>query len=126
MKRVYVCSPLGGDMAQNLKKVKQYTRFVLLCGAAPVVSHFYALCLDDNVPEERSIGMRAGKSLLWLCDEMWVFGGNITAGMQEEINYCRNLNIRIRCITEQELERAKQSRVSTEQLMEENCSYLQL
>ena len=49
MKRVYVCAPLGGNIEENLKKVKTYTAYALRCGTAPVVPHFYALCLDDNL-----------------------------------------------------------------------------
>lgn len=103
MKRVYVCSPLGGDIPANLERAKQYASYVFSCGAAPVVPHFYALVLDDKKPEERKLGIRAGMSLLWLCDELWVFGDSISAGMKEEIQFCRNLNLRIRYITEKQL-----------------------
>lgn len=51
MKRVYVCAPLGGNIEENLKKVKIYTAYALRCGTAPVVPHFYAECLDDNDPK---------------------------------------------------------------------------
>lgn len=44
--------------------------------------------------------MNAGQSLLWFCDEMWVFGDVISKGMQKEIDFCRIMNIRIRYITE--------------------------
>lgn len=37
MKKVYVCAPLGGNIEQNLKKVKTYTEYALRCGTAPVV-----------------------------------------------------------------------------------------
>ena len=71
MKRVYVCAPLGGNIEENLKKVKTYTAYALRCGTAPVVPHFYALCLDD---------------------------------MRAELKFCKNLNIRIRYITEKEIQ----------------------
>lgn len=103
MKKVYICSPLGGDVKANLEKAKEYAGFALLSGTAPVVPHFYALCLKDENPKEREIGMAAGLSLLWFCDEMWVFGDKITDGMKKEINFCNNLNIRIRYIQEAEL-----------------------
>ena len=60
MKKVYICAPLGGDVKGNLEKVKRYTRFALMCGTAPVVPHFYALCLDDDIEKEREIGIVAG------------------------------------------------------------------
>ena len=106
MKKVYICSPLGGDVADNLEQAKRYTKYALMCGTAPVVPHFYALCLDDSSPAEREIGMAAGLSLLWFCDEIWVFGNTVTDGMKGEISFCKSLNIRIRHVTEAEI-RAK-------------------
>lgn len=103
MKKVYICAPLGGDVEGNIEKVKRYTEYALKCGTAPVVPHFYALCLDDNKPKERLIGMAAGLSLLWFCDEMWIFGDTVTKGMDEEIRFCKNLNIRMRNIPEKEI-----------------------
>lgn len=96
MRKVYICAPLGGNIQKNLKKVKQYARFALLCGTAPVVPHFYALCLNDNLPKEREIGMAAGLSLLWFCDEMWIFGDEVTESMKAEMQFCKSLNIPVR------------------------------
>ena len=104
MKRVYVCAPLGGNIEENLKKVKIYTAYALRCGTAPVVPHFYAECLDDNDPKNRELGLAAGMSLLWLCDEVWVFGDTVTDGMRAELKFGKNLNIRIRHITEKEIQ----------------------
>ena len=103
MKKVYICSPLGGNIKENLQKVKKYTRYALMCGTAPVVPHFYALCLNDSIQKEREIGMSAGLSLLWFCDEMWVFGDKETEGMRAEIQFCKNLNVRIRRIQDSEI-----------------------
>ena len=103
MKRVYVCAPLGGSIEENLKKVKIYTAYALRCGTAPVVPHFYAECLDDAKPAEREMGMSAGLALLWLSDEMWIFGDSFTSGMQNEIQFCKNLNIRVRNIADEEI-----------------------
>lgn len=103
MKKVYICAPLGGNVDENLKKVKEYTRYALMCGTAPVVPHFYAFCLNDDFPEERKIGMSAGLSLLWFCDEMWIFGNEETKGMKSEIQFCRSFNIRTRKIKNSEI-----------------------
>ena len=102
-KKVYICAPLSGKIQENLKKAKQYARYALLCGAAPVVPHFYAECLDDSNPEEREIGMSAGLSLLWFCDEMWIFGDEVTEGMKAEIQFCKNLNIPVRKVRDDEI-----------------------
>lgn len=98
LKKVYICSPLGGNVAVNLEKAKLYAKYALKRGTAPVVPHFYALCLDDNDPRERELGITAGLSLLWFCDELWVFGNDISQGMQSEIRFCNNLNIPIKYI----------------------------
>ena len=103
MKKVYICSPLGGNVRENLEKVKRYTKYALLCGTAPVVPHFYALCLDDSIPKERAIGIAAGLSLLWFCDEMWLFGDEVTEGMAAEIQFSKNLNVTIRKVRENEI-----------------------
>ena len=57
-KRVYICAPLGGNIAGNVERAKRYTKYALFCGAAPVTPHFYALCLDDGNPKEREMGLR--------------------------------------------------------------------
>ena len=106
MKCVYICAPLGGNTEESLKKVRRYTEYALRCGTAPVVPHFYAECLDDNNPKDREAGLAAGMSLLWLCDEVWVFGDTVTDGMRAELKFCKNLNIRVRKITEKEIQKA--------------------
>jgi len=103
MKKVYICAPLGGDVKGNLEKVRRYTQYALKCGTAPVVPHFYALCLDDDNPDERKISMTAGRSLLWFCDELWLFGDEITEGMSAELQYCKHLNLKTRKVREEEI-----------------------
>ena len=105
MKKVYICAPLSGDVEGNLEKAKRYSEFALRCGAAPVTPHFYALCLDDSIPEEREMGMAAGLSLLWFCDEVWVFGDQTTDGMRVEIKLANNLNIKVKTIKEHEIKK---------------------
>ena len=103
MNKVYICSPIGGNIKENLQKVKEYTRYALMCGTAPVVPHFYALCLNDNIPKEREIGMAAGLSLLWFCDEMWIFGDEVTESMKAEMQFCKSLNIPVRKVRDDEI-----------------------
>ena len=97
MKKVYICAPLAGDVPGNIERVKEYAAYALKeCGVAPVIPHFFALILDDGVPSERELGLRAGQSLLWLCDEVWCFGDSITTGMEREIQLARQLNVPVR------------------------------
>lgn len=104
-KRVYVCAPLGGDTEGNVKRAICFARYVFQCGAVPVVPHFYALCLEDKIPEERAMGMEAGRSLLWFCDELWIFGDVVTEGMVGEIQFCRSMNVKTRKIRDDEIDR---------------------
>ena len=106
MKKVYICAPLSGDVQDNLEKAQRYSEYALRCGAAPVTPHFYALCLDDSVPEEREMGMAAGLSLLWFCDEVWVFNDQPTEGMRAEIKLANNLNIKVKIVKLHEIEKA--------------------
>lgn len=53
MHRVYICSPLDGNVSVNIENAKRYARYALECGMAPFIPHFYALILDDSNKEER-------------------------------------------------------------------------
>lgn len=43
MHRVYICSPLGGNVSANIENAKRYARYALECGMAPFIPHFYAV-----------------------------------------------------------------------------------
>lgn len=105
MKKVYICAPLGGKVEENLQRAIQYAKYALKCGTAPVVPHFYALCLDDRDPKQRELGIKAGQSLLWFCDELWIFGEEITKGMNAEIQFCKMMNIKTRKIRASEIKK---------------------
>lgn len=91
MRCVYVCSPQDND----LTKVKEYGNYVFNRGMAPVIPHFYTLINSDL-----QLCKQAGKSLLWICDEMWVFGGKRDYEMKEIIKLAKALNIGIKYINE--------------------------
>ena len=93
MKKIYICSPLRGNTKQNIKDAKKYCRYVIKKGFMPIAPHIYfTQILDDNIEEERNLGIKMGIELLKLCDELWVFGDKITAGMNKEISYCKKIN----------------------------------
>ena len=94
-KKIYVCSPLRGDIEQNIENAKLYCTYIVReFGYIPVAPHIYfTQFLDDNIDSEREFGIRAGLSLLPNCDELWYFGRNITEGMTEEIDLAMKLGI---------------------------------
>jgi hypothetical protein len=66
MIRVIVESPFAGDIDRNLAYLRAAMNDCLKRGEAPYASHaLYTQpgVLDDNVPEERTLGIEAG--LLW-------------------------------------------------------------
>ena len=94
-KKIYVCSPLRGDIEQNIENAKLYCTYIVReFGYIPVAPHIYfTQFLDDNIDSEREFGIRAGLSLLPNCDELWYFGRNITEGMTEEIDLAMKLGM---------------------------------
>lgn len=102
MHRAYICSPLGGNVSANIENAKRYARYALECGMAPFIPHFYALILD-----ERNLCFQAGLSMLWVCDEVWVFGDEITEDMKSEIRFAEKLNIKVRYISENDLRKSE-------------------
>ena len=102
MKKVYVCSPLGGNVTENINNVKVYSKYVFDRGMVPVIPHFYATILNDEIEYERNLGKQAGISLLFGCDSLWVFGDKITSGMKEEIQFAKHLKIEIKYISKEE------------------------
>ena len=106
MKKIYVCSRLAGDIENNIEKAKGYARFVVKeCGAIPIAPHIYfTQFLDDNLPEDRAFGTMAGLMLLSDCDELWYFGDSVSQGMVREIIAAKEQGIRIRYMSDAEIE----------------------
>jgi len=96
VKRVYVCSPLAGDIEGNMEKAKNYCREAMEHGVLPIAVHVYfPQFLDDNNPIERESGMKMGLELLKLCDEVWVYGDTISSGMAREIEFANEIGIQV-------------------------------
>lgn len=66
MKPVLVESPFAGDVKRNIKYTRKCMHDCFLRGEAPFASHaLYTQegVLDDTIPEERELGIKAG--LIW-------------------------------------------------------------
>lgn len=96
---IYVCSPLRGDVERNIQKAIGYCRYIYSRGGIPLAPHvIFTTFLDDAVPEERAAGIELGLELLAKCDELWVFGDNISEGMAGEIARAEELGLRVKYI----------------------------
>ena len=94
MKRVYICSPLAGDVTGNIEKAKEYCREAVGHGALPLAAHVYfTQFLDDHIPAERETGMQMGLELLELCEEVWVYGDTVSSGMAREIALAEEMGL---------------------------------
>lgn len=84
---VYVCSPYRGDVEKNIDAARKYSRFTFEKKNIPITPHLlYPQFLNDNDLFERNIAIhKINYVLIGLCKEMWVFGDEITEGMQREI-----------------------------------------
>ena len=65
--------------------------------------------LDDDNPVERAIGTVLAKSLLTVCEELWLCGDTITEGMEAEWELAREMQIPVRCVSEEEIQDAVQT-----------------
>ena len=96
----YIASPLSGDVAGNIERTKEYSRFAISKGSVPL-NPILNLC--GVIPEEtgRAEAMRIDIALLKRCaDELWVFG-EPSPGMQQEIMETIAIGLPIRWFTDE-------------------------
>lgn len=99
-KKIYVASKYAGDVDTNVALAITYCRRVIDEGYMPIASHLlYPQILNDNIPEERELGLMFGLALLRTSDEMWVFG-SVTSGVAREIEEAKRLKKQIRYFEE--------------------------
>lgn len=97
MRKIYICSPLRGNIEKNIVLANLYSRFVYEKGFMPIAPHcIYTQFLDDKNKKERKDGRRMGLELMWVVQELWVFGYTITKRMAAEINLAKELKIKVR------------------------------
>ena len=91
MKVVFVCSPFQGKK-ENIEKAKKYCRMLVDMGYIPIAPNIYfSQFMDDLNPVDRRKALEMNKKLLEFCDELWIFGEEITEGMREEIEHFRKI-----------------------------------
>lgn len=102
---VYVCSPLAGEIEENIRKAREYSKFVAFQGNTPIAPHITEL-FNDTIPEERELGLSLGVDYLHKANELWVFGDRISNGMANEIKIAHDeLKIPIYSVSENMNER---------------------
>lgn len=105
-KKVYVCSAYRGDTESNVRRARNYCEWLLQMHAFPYCPHIYfTQMLDDEVPEERKLGINLGLQWLEQCDILVAFAVNnvISSGMLGEIFYAQKHNIPVCFINGEEI-----------------------
>ena len=103
-KLVYIASPYAGDVQENILAAQNACRYAMAQGAVPIAVHLmYPQFLDDSSPGDREAGLQMGIRVLKACDELWLCGDRISAGMQREMDAAVQIGIPIRRINSQEL-----------------------
>lgn len=99
---VYICSPYAGDVERNTERAKLYSRFAVIeRNAIAFAPHLlFPMYLSDDNPAERELALFMDIVFLGKCNELWVFGENITKGMQMEIDKAKKRRMTIRYFTE--------------------------
>lgn len=104
MKLVYICSPYAGEVERNIRFAQEACRYAISQNCAPVAVHLlYPQLLDDMVPKERKIGIQMGLRILINCEELWLCGSRISAGMLYELKESERLGIPVRRVSEEEI-----------------------
>lgn len=94
---MFICSPFRGEETKNTKLARRYARYAYDRGCLPVAPHLYfPQFLNEHDPIERNTGIKCGIALMQLCQEVWVFGANISSGMSEEISEATCCGILVR------------------------------
>lgn len=93
MRRVIIESPYAGDVATNLRYLRECIRDCITLGESPYASHgLLPGALDDDDPEEREAGIRAGFAWREVADATVVYTDRgISRGMQYGIEHAESI-----------------------------------
>ena len=91
---------LAGDTVRNILAAQKYCRYAADSGYIPFAAHLlYPQFLNDEDKGERELGLFFGNILMDKCDEVWIFGSVLSAGMQAEYDRAVKKGYRIRRFT---------------------------
>lgn len=102
---VYVCAPYAGNIKQNKKLAKLYAQIVYSLNYMPLTPHFLFPFLNDNNPKEKYDAMSMDIILLSKCDEIWIFGDDMSEGMKKELQIAEKWKKVVRRLYDDEIQR---------------------
>lgn len=96
---VYICSQFSGDVPGNTQKAIRYSRFAVDSHAIPIAPHLlFPLFMDEET--ERDLAMFMDMVILGRYEELWIFGGMVSADMKAEIDKAKRKNMTVRYFTD--------------------------
>lgn len=97
----YVAAPLSGDIPGNLRRAKDaLARFQSAHRDRAFIAPWIAwveMGDDDDNPVARELGMQRDLAVIAKCDELWVVGTRVTAGMRREIEHAQACGVVVVC-----------------------------
>jgi len=93
--KVIIETPFKGHRGRNVSYARKCMEDSLMRGESPFMSHLlYPQVLDDNIPQERELGIRAGFKWHSVADKMVVYTDlGISHGMQQGIANAQKLGL---------------------------------
>ena len=97
MTRIILESPYAGDIQRNIQYARMCVRDSLKRGESPIASHLLYTqegILDDEIPEERQLGIDAG--LTWKCvaeKHVFYIDYGYSSGMLYALEYAKEHQI---------------------------------
>lgn len=104
MKRVFISSADAISPELNLSRYIAIGKWIVYeCGMIPIMPHFNSLILDLSTEKGALKGLIASKDMIFYANEMWVLGDERNERINEEIHLAQILKIKIRYISEKEI-----------------------
>lgn len=99
MIRVVLESPYRGDIARNIAYARRCVKDSLSRGESPLASHLLYTqdgILDDNDPDQRRLGIEAGRAWIQVADLVAVYVDHgISPGMEAAMSRARRYGVPI-------------------------------
>lgn len=99
MRVIFMAHPVKGDVEGNLKRAKRMVRQLeLLYSDVAIVANWITECevFGDADPVQRSAGIARNCAVIERCDEVWLTGPTVSAGMQAEARHATRYKIPVR------------------------------
>ena len=91
---VYLAHPLSGDWEANIADSRLWVRAALDAGYAPVAPYLMTEGILHE-PEDRELGLELDLATIEACDELWLCGPVVSAGMQKELDHALRIGVTV-------------------------------